>query len=165
MKKILGFIICVIVVPALILTLAAGIIYNVYLKPTPMEYGFLRGESEICSVEYAIITFDNKGYVHTDRVGFINDVDDFVNDIKALDCYAGIPLESFKDLHDIKTLSGFVINYTDGSFEIITPYVCLNSDLKINKIEDLLDADVYVFDKNGVQEMIIKYAPSELTPA
>lgn len=163
MKKLLGFIFCMTVIPALILACAAGFIYNNYFKPTPMEYGFLRGESEICSVEYAIVSFDSEGNLHTQRVGFVTDVDGFVADIKALDCYAGIPLDSFRNLRDIKTLSGFVINYTDGSFEVITPYVCLNSDLEITEIKDLLEADVYCFDKTAIQDMLIKYSPSDLT--
>ena len=160
MKKFLGFIFCMTVIPALILIGAAGIIYNEYFKPTAMEYSFLRGESEICSVEYALVSFDEEGNLQTDRVGFIENVDEFIGDIKALDCYSGIPLESFRDLKDIKTLSGFVINYTDGSFEVITPYVCLNSDLQINELSDLLEADVYVFDKAEIQKLLKKYAPS-----
>ena len=159
MKQLLSFIICVIVLPALALAGVAAYLYDSYLKPTPMEYNFLRGESEICSVEYAMVSFGEDGNVRTDRVGFISDTAGFIADIKALDCYKGMPLESFGSLKDIKTLHGFVINYNDGSFEVLTPYVCLNSDIKIEKPNDLLKADVYVFDKDGLNAMLIKYAP------
>jgi hypothetical protein len=160
MKKLLLFIICVIVIPALTLMGIGVYLYDSYLKPTPTEYDFLRGESEVCTVEYAIISFGEDGSVNTQRVGFVDDVQGFVTDLKALDCYDGMPTQSLMALKDIKTLSGFVINYTDGSFEVITPYVCLNSDLKINSPEELLTAEVYVFDKDGINEMLIKYAPS-----
>lgn len=160
MKKLLGFILCMTVIPTLLLAGAAGYFYNNYFKPEPREFSFLRGEGEICSVEYAIVYFDDEGNIYTERMGFINDTPGFVADLKEIDCYSGIPLESFRSLYDIKTINGFVINYSDGSFEIITPYICLNSDLQINELEDLLDADVYVFDKAQIQDMLTKYSTS-----
>ena len=159
MKNLISFVICVIVLPALLLLGVGAYLYDSYLKPTPMDYDFLRTESEIHSVEYAIVGIGSDGSVNTQRVGFVMDVSGFIADIRKLDCYKGMPIESFQNLHDIKTLSGFVINYNDGSFEVITPYVCLNSDLKIEKPEDLLTADVYVFDKEAIKELLIKYAP------
>ena len=159
MKKLLGFILCMTVIPALILAGAAGFIYNSYFKPQPREYSFLRGESEICSVEYATISFDSEGNIYTDRIAFVENTDQFIADLVAIDCYSGIPFDSFKTIYETNSFSGFVINYNDESFEIITPYVCLNSDLSINKIEDLLEADVYVFDKARMQDLIYKYSP------
>lgn len=163
MKKLVGFIICMTVVPAILLACAGGYIYEKYFKPTPMEYDFLRGESEICSVEYSRISFGDDGSVNADRVGFVIDVQSFIAELKAAECYKGFPLDSVKSLYDDKSLSGFVINYTDGSFEIITPYFCINSDLKIEKVEEILSADVYYFDKTTVQNMLIKYSPKDIT--
>ncbi len=161
MKKLLGFIICMTLVPALILAGALGFVYNSYFKPVPMEYDFLRGEGEICSVEYAIVSFGNDGSVKTEGIGLVTDLEGFASDLKALDCHKGLPLDSIRNLYGIKTLSGFVINYHDGSFEVITPYFAINSDLKIEKINDILSANVYGFEKSGVQEMLKKYAPQD----
>ena len=159
MKKLLGFILCMTVIPALILAGAAGYFYNNYFKPEPREFSFLRGEGEICSVEYAIISFDTDGNIHSQRKGYVEDIESFVVDLKAIDCYSGIPVESFNSLYEIKSIQGFVINYNDESFEIITPYVCLNSDIKIDTVDELLNAGVYVFDKAQIQAMLTKYSP------
>lgn len=148
------------VIPAAILAGAAGYIYKTYFSPEPMEYEFLRGESEIHSIEYAIVSFGEDGSVNTSRVGFVEDTEGFVSDIKSLDCHKGITLDSFRNLYDVKTLSGFVINYNDGSFEVITPYFCINSDLDIKEIKDILTADVYGFEKDAIFDMLKKYAPS-----
>ena len=160
MKKFIAFIICMTVVPALILACAVGFLYNKYFSPTPMEYELLRGEEQICSVEYSIISFGEDGSVNADRVGVVKDTDGFIADLKSTDCYRGVSVESAKNLYDIKTLHGFVINYTDGSFEVITPYFCINSDLKIERVEEILTADVYSFDKDVINEMLVKYAPT-----
>jgi hypothetical protein len=146
------------VIPALILILGAGYIYDNYYKPVPTEYEFMRAEEEICSVEYAIVSFGEDGSVNAERVNFVENMASFVAELKEIDCYKGIPLDSIKNLYDVKTLSGFVINYTDGSFEVITPYFCVNSDLKISKIEDLLSADLYCFDKESIFNLINKYS-------
>ena len=159
MKKFIAFVFCMTVIPALILLGAAGVLYNKYFSPQPTEYEFLRSKEEIHAIEYVHVTIGSDGSINTSRVGFVDDVDGFVADLTAIDCYKGMPLESFQSLYDIKTLSGFVINYTDGSFEVITPYFCTNSDLKLEKPEDLLTADVYVFEKDAIQKMLIKYAP------
>jgi len=159
MKKLLGFIICMTVIPALILAGVAGYIYNSYFQPVPREFEFLRGEEAICSVEYARISFDGEGGVRSERLGFIEDTDGLIADLKELDCYSGITMDSFKNIADGNVISGFVINYDDGSFEVITPFVCLNSDLKIDTIEELLEADVYGFDKAEMQKLLDKYSP------
>lgn len=147
------------VIPAVILVGAASYIYNQYYSPTPAKYEFLRGEGEICTVEYAIVTIGSDGSVSTSRVGFVSDLEGFVNDIKETDFYEGIAIESIKALRDIKTLSGFVINYNDGSFEVITPHFSITSELSLTDIGDLLEVDIYSFDKARIEAMLIKYAP------
>ena len=156
MKKLISFIFCMTVIPALILAGAAGIIYNKYFSPTPMEYEFLRGESEIQSVEYAQISFAG-GDVSATTVAFVEDIEGFIADIKAIECHKGITVSSFKALSENENVRGFVINYIDGSFEVITPYVCVNSDLNITKVEDLLYADVYGFDSEAIGNLLKKY--------
>lgn len=159
MKKLLGFIFCMTIIPALILAGAVGYIYNNYFKPTPMEYDFLRGESQICSVEYASVSFAD-GNVTTESIVLIDDIDGFTAELKASDCHKGITLQSFKALSQSSSISGFVINYHDGSFEVITPYVCVNSDLEITEISDLLNADVYGFESEAIFALIEKYGAS-----
>lgn len=160
MKKFLAFIICMTVIPALILACAAGFLYNKYFSPTAIEYDFLRGEEQICSIEYVSVSFAD-GNVTPEHIGTVKDTNGFISDILGLECYKGITLESFKALSESSTVNGFVINYMDESFEVITPYVCLNSDLDIKEIPDLLKADVYGFDSAAIFSLLEKYKISD----
>lgn len=144
------------VIPALILACAAGFLYNKYFSPTSIEYEFLRGEDQICSIEYVTVSFAD-GNVTPEHIGTIKDTDGFISDILGLEAYKGITLESFKALSESSTVDGFVINYLDGSFEVITPYVSLNSDLEIKEIPDLLEADVYGFESAAIFSLLEKY--------
>ena len=153
------------VIPAIILSCAVGYIYTNYFKPVPKEYEFMRAESDICSVEYAIISFDEDGNVSAQGFGFVNDTEGLKNELKELDCYKGFPLDAIYNLRNGNTIPGFVINYTDGSFEMITPYFCVNSDLNITKLEDILSANVYCFNKDDIYNLIKKYSDSGNTNA
>lgn len=159
MKKLLGFIICMTLIPALLLALGAGFVYDNYFKPVPMEYEFLRGEKEICSVEYAIISFESDGAMLAERRGFIEDMPSFISELKSVECYSGISLESIEALYTTEQFPGFVINYNDGSFEVITPYICLNSDIRIEGVDELLHSDIYSFDRRKIIDMLAKYSP------
>lgn len=157
MKKLLALIFCFIIIPALLLTGAVCIIYNMYFKPTPAEFSFLRGEENICTIEIAYVTFSEES-VKTERKCFIEDVEGFVNDLKAVDFYKGISTDSMRAIKESNRITGFVINYTDGSFEVITPYVCINSDFKISSLDEILKADLYGFDTESINNLISKYS-------
>ncbi len=160
MKKFIAFIICMTIVPALILGGAVGILYHKYFSPQPIEFDFLRGREEIHSIEYVNVSFEN-GDVQAVGIALVEDIDGFANDLMALECHKGIDRSSFKALYELDTVKGFLINYNDGSIEIFTPYVCLNSDLNIKEVKDILTADVYGFSADEFYRLIEKYGSNE----
>lgn len=157
-KFLLSLISLILLLPLILFGCLAAFVYFNYLQLQPAEYNFLRDTGEIESIEYARFTFNDEG-LQPNAVGVIpeEDHDAFISELKDIDCHTGITGEGFTSLADGLTIDGIIINYSDGAFEFITPYLCINSDFQPQTISDLINARVYGFDKEQFIELLNKY--------
>ena len=156
MRALLTLIIALILIVVILVGGALAIFYFTFLHLTPAEYPFLHDSSEIKSIEYAKFTYGEEGLV-PEKVGVILDTDSFIGELKAADCHTGIDFGGLKDLVNGKTIEGVVINYNDGSFDFITPYICVNSNYNPKGISELLGTRIYGFDEAQFGLVLEKY--------
>lgn len=156
MKKLLSLIICLILIPVLILGGALAAVYFTYFNPQPAEYSYLNPVEEIVSIEFAEVSFTD-GNVSANGIGFIEDIEGFMDDLNSLDCHEGLSIDAIVTLVKTQEADGLVINYADGSYEIITPYVCVNSELSIQSVEDVLNMNIYGYDVEQFKNMLEGY--------
>ncbi len=164
MKALFTFILVLFLILVMVVGGVAAILYVSFFNIQPAEYSFLNDESEIVSIECAKFTFTSEGLV-PDKVGVVFDKENFMKDLKAIDCHTGISISKFTDVINGKAMNGVVINYADGSFDFITPYICINSTYNPQGVVDLLNTKVYGFDEVKFAELVDKYGieiPEEL---
>ena len=161
MKKLLSFLICLIIIPVLLLGGAVATIYYVYFNPQPAEYQFLNPAEEIDSIEYADVSFTG-GVIKAEGFGFVKNTESLMADLDGLDCHEGVSFEAIETLAKDLTVKGFVVNYTDGSYEIITPYISVNSELTIEEIQDILEARIYGYNVEAFDKLFNKYLANDV---
>ena len=157
MFRLLSAIISLITLLPLILLVCFGaVVYFNYIQVQPAEYSFIQDASEIKSIEFARFVFSENGLVPT-KAGVITDTEGFVNDLKGIECHTGITGGGFKALFNGEAIEGVIINYNDGGFEFLTPYLCVHSGFNPQSIIDLLSVRVYGFDQAAFGELLDKY--------
>ena len=161
MKKLLSLIICLIIIPVLILGGALAAVYYTYFNPTPAEYEYLNPQSEVSMIEYANVSLES-GVVTTKSFGFVGDTAGFLADLDALECHDGLSFEAIKVLLEDQSIEGIVINYKDGSYEVITPYFSVNSETKLETVEDILNAKIYGYDVEAFRAMLQKHKTNDI---
>ena len=161
MKKLLSLLICLIIIPVLILGGAVATVYYVYFNPQPAEYQFLNPAEEIVSIEYADVSFTG-GVIKADGFGFVKNTEGLMTDLAQLDCHEGVSFEAIETLANDLSVKGFVVNYADGSYEIITPYVSVNSELTIEEIQDVLEVKIYGYDVEAFDNLFNKYLVDDI---
>ena len=153
MKALFRTVIILVLIPVIILGVLFGLLAYKLSAPTPMDYPYLHSTDEIESIEFAEISFEG-GVINADGIGFIKDHETFLNDLNNLPRNSKPVLEIINNMANTKELEGIIINYKDGSFEIITAYVNLKSagvasgDFKIG---------FYTFDNDAFGEMLDEY--------
>lgn len=157
MFRLLAAIISLITLLPLILLVCFGaVVYFNYIQVQPAEYSFIQDASEIKSIEFARFVFSENGLVPT-KSGSITDTEGFVNDLKGIECHTGITGGGLKALFNGEAIEGVIINYNDGGFEFLTPYLCVHSGFNPQSIIDLLSVRVYGFDATSFGELLDKY--------
>lgn len=156
MRALFTLILVIILIPVILLGGIAAMLYYTYFDVQPAQYPFFHEESEIQSIEYARFVFGDEGLV-PEKVGIVLDTEGFMNDLKASNCHTGIEVNQFFDLTNGQPLDGVIINYKDGSFDFITPYLCINSTYNPKGVIDLLNTKVYGYDDAEFAELIDKY--------
>lgn len=153
MKKLISLLICLIVIPALILGGALAAVYFTCFNPQPASYPYLHERAEITSIQFAEVNFEG-GNVNTTALGLVDDVDDMMDDLASLRCHKGLSLDAISVLAKEASVSGLVINYSDGTYEVITAYVSVNSTLKITNLSELLSLQVYGYDVEAFGSLV-----------
>lgn len=155
-RLLLSLISLILLLPVIIFGCLAAVIYFTYIQVQPAEYTHIEDASEIKSIEFARFVFSENGLV-PEKAGIIEDTEGFVNDLKNIECHTGISGAGFEALFNGEAIEGVIINYNDGKFEFITPYLCVNNGFNPQTFTDLLGVRVYGFDKDGFHELLDKY--------
>lgn len=156
MKAILKVLLILILLVVILVGSIAAVLYFTFFNVKSAEYPFLQEKSKIVSIEYAQFTFTENG-LSADTVGVIVDTDAFMADLKSAECHTGINVNNFLDLINGKPINGIVINYEDGNFEFITPYICINSSINPKTVMDLLNTKIYGYDPEVLQGIVDKH--------
>ena len=156
MRALFSLILILLLVFVILVGGVLAILYVSFFNQTAAEYPFLNDASEIQSIEYAMFTYGDEGFV-PEKVGIVLDPDSFMTELKATDCHTGISIGSFMDLVNGKPIKGVVINYNDGSFDFITPYFCINSQYNPKGVMDLLSTKIYGFDEEKFDLILEKH--------
>lgn len=155
-RLLLSLISLILLLPLILFGCLAAVIYFTYIQVQPAEYTFLHEASEIKSIEFAEFKFGENGLA-PEKAGIVEDTESFINDLKGVECHTGITGGGFKALFNGESIEGVIINYNDGKFEFITPYLCVNSGFNPQSITDFLSVRVYGFDKEGFSQLLDKY--------
>ena len=157
MRALFTLLIALVLIVVILVGGAFALIYFTLFNVTPAEYPFLNDASQIVSIEYAKFTYGDEGLV-PEKVGVIVQTENFFNELsQTTDCHTGISLDNLKTLIDGKPIEGVVINYADGSFDFITPYLCVNSNYNPKGAMDLLNTKIYGFDEEQFALILDKY--------
>ena len=157
MKHIIALLVCIILIPALILGGIGAAVYFTFFNPTPSEYPLLHTLADVESVEYAYVKLVD-GELQGIGRGYVEDVDAFMADFLAIDCYDGLSLDAINEIvNEEATIDGFIINYADGSYEIVSIYISANSTLKVDSIFNLFGQKFYSFDQDSFKSLIDNY--------
>ncbi len=156
MRALFTLILVLILIPIILIGGLAALLYFTYFDVQPAQYPFLHDVSQVQSIEYARFVFSDDGLT-PEKVGIVLDTEGFMQDLKATDCHTGIEVNEFMDLINGQPIDGVVINYTDGSFDFITPYLCINSKYNPKGVVDLLNTKVYGYDDVKFAALIDKY--------
>ncbi len=160
MKSLIKLIVALILIPLILVGSMGAILYFTYFNVQPTaQYTFLQDEGQIQSIECARFTFSEEGLT-PEKVGIVLDTDAFMTDLNAIECHTGIDVNDFKNLVNGQTVDGVIINYTDGSFDIVTPYICVNSTFNPTTIAELLGTKIYGFEKASFAALIDQYSMS-----
>ena len=152
MRALFTLILVLILIPIILIGGLAALLYFTYFDVQPAQYPFLHDVSQVQSIEYARFVFSDDGLT-PEKVGIVLDTEGFMQDLKATDCHTGIEVNEFMDLINGQPIDGVVINYTDGSFDFITPYLCINS--KYNPKVDAIFSELFsrfLIDKNVMKD-------------
>ena len=155
-RLLLSLISIILMLPLIICGIFAAGIYFTYIQVQPAEYTMLHETGEIESIKFATFSFGENGLV-ANEAGIITDTEAFVNDLKEIECHTGITGEGIKTLVNGQVMDGVIINYKDGKFEFITPYICVNNGFNPQSISDLLSVRVYGFDKEEFHDLLENY--------
>ena len=157
MRALFSLILILLLVFVILVGGVLAILYVSFFNQTAAEYPFLNDASQIVSIEYAKFTYGDEGLV-PEKVGVIVQTENFFNELsQTTDCHTGISLDNLKKLIDGKPIEGVVINYADGSFDFITPYLCVNSNYNPKGAMDLLNTKIYGFDEEQFALILDKY--------
>ena len=159
MFRLLAAIISLITLLPLILLVCFGaVVYFNYIQVQPAEYSFIQEASEIKSIEFARFVFSENGLIPT-KAGIIaeENYENFMTDLKGIECHTGITGSGFKALFNGDAIEGVIINYNDGGFEFLTPYLCVHSGFNPQSITDLLGVRVYGFDAASFGALLDEY--------
>ncbi len=156
MRALFSLLLVLILIPLIVLGGALALLYFTYFDVQPAQYSFAHQESEIESIEYAKFSFTEQGLT-PDKVGLILDTKGFMTELKATDCHSGMEINAFIDLINGAPIQGVIINYTDGSFDFITPYICVSSSNVPKTLTDLLNTKIYGFNEAAFAELLDKY--------
>lgn len=152
-KFLFNLIILLVLIPVLVIGGIFAFLYFNYLRIQPADYSFVGERADILSIEYARFTFSDEGLTPT-KVGIITDSDAFMNDFDKIDSHTGINVNDLLDLINGKPIDGIVINYKNGEFEFITPYICVNSSFNPKTVAELLNTRVHGFDATQFANLI-----------
>ena len=155
-RLLLSLISIILLLPLIICGCLAAVIYFTYVQVQPAEYTLLHEASEIESIDFARFTFGENGLT-ADKVGVISDKEAFVKDLYEIECHTGITGSGFQTLFNGEPMEGVIITYTDGKFEFLTPYLCVNNGFNPQSIAELLSVRVYGFEKEGFHELLEKH--------
>lgn len=153
MKAFISLLITLILIPVMLVAAVFGFVYFTFFNPQPADYPYLHSQAEIVSIEFASVSFE-EGTLKAEGFGFVSDVEQAMTDLEVLECKDGLTLDGVSTLVNEKSVDGLIINYSDGSFEIITPYASINSSLKIETIEDVMSLKIYTFDPADFAQLI-----------
>ena len=155
-RLLLSLISLILLLPLIIFGALAAVVYFNYIRVQPAEYSLAQDVGQIESIEYAQFVFGENGLAPK-KAGIIEDKEGFVNDLKTIECHSGITGTGFNTLLNGEAIEGVIINYTDGTHEYITPYICVNPSFNPQTITDILGARVYGFDKDAFSGLIDTY--------
>ena len=155
-KLISAIISLILILPILVCGVVVAGVYFLYIRVQPAEYTFIAETSEIESIEYASFVFSESGLL-PNKAGVITDVEGFTSDLKTIECYTGISGAAFQAIKNGDAIDGVIINYKDGNWEFITPYICVNSDSNPKTIYEVLGMRVYGFNNAQFHELLVKY--------
>ena len=153
MKALLTALLIIILIPVLVIGVALGAVVYILSAPTPLDYPYMHPAEDISSIEFAEISI-NGGEIDVNGIGFITDREALIEDINNLQRNSKHMTDIFKNVANMKELEGIVINYNDGSFEIITAYVNLKS---AGAGTTDFEIDVYLFDMDAFGAMLDEY--------
>ena len=155
-KLISAIISLILILPILVCGVVAAGVYFLYIKVQPAEYSFLEETSEIESIEYASFVFGESGLL-PNKAGVITDVEGFASDLKTIECHTGISGAAFNAIKNGDAIDGIIINYKDGNWEFITPYICVNSGSNPKTLYEVLSMRIYGFNNAQFHELLVKY--------
>ncbi len=162
--KFLGILLVIILVAVLIAAGALFVAYQMYLAPKPAEFEFSQAVESMEKVEVVEVTGISTGSPKYSTIAEISDVEGFLAEFNKLECTKGLPLSIIGELKEISSLTGVKITYKDGSFDVITSYGNINSEIfaDISSPADLLTSDLtskefFFFDKAEFASLIEKY--------
>lgn len=155
-RLLLSLISLILLLPLILCGVLAAVVYFNYIKVQPAEYSLAQDVSQIESIEYAQFVFGENG-LSPKKAGIIEDKEGFVNALQTIECHSGITGTGFNAIVNGEPIEGVIINYTDGTHEYITPYICVNPSFNPQSITDVLGARVYGFDKDAFSGLIDTY--------
>ncbi len=153
-----GIISLITLLPLILLVCFGAVVYFNYIQIQPAEYSFIQDASEIKSIEFARFVFSENGLTPS-KAGVIleENHENFVNDLKGIECHTGMTGNGIQALFNGEAIDGVIINYNDGGFEFLTPYLCVHSGFNPQSITDLLSVRVYGFDAASFGALLEKY--------
>ncbi len=134
-------------------------IYQVYMKPKPVDFEFSQSAENITNVEIVKVTDIKARKPQYTTIATVSDVENFLKDFESLKCEKGLPVRLITDFNKVDSLTGIKITYSDESIEVITSYGNITSDLFTSdlKPDDLFTQKFYLFTESEFAALIKKY--------
>ena len=163
MKNFFSILLAIILIFTLVIGViiaAAFIFIQSYYKPTPAAFEFYCAEETIESVEVVTITKKSDTEFEIAPVKTVEDKDAFLKDFKSLSCKKGFSLDSLATVSTAESISAIRFNYSNGSYEVVTPYGNLDSGLLNSNFaaDELVKEDYFFFEEKDFSQLVNKYS-------
>ncbi len=156
------FAVLLVLITLLVGSLAALAIgyYESYLKPVPADFEFSRPIESITEIGLIKVKIVSDEEINLVPIATVIDTEGFISDLSELSCMKGLSLDGIAKLGELTEVDAIKINYSDGTYEVITAYGNLNSEIFSENItpEDIFYGDYYIFGEAEFSELLDKYS-------
>ena len=162
MKKFFTMILVAFLLLVLLIVGVFGLLFGLYefhMKPEPSEFEFSREVESITTAEVVRVNKLADDQFELVPLKTIDDVEGFLIEFRALQCYKGLSPEALQSITSLDSFDAIRITYSDDSYEVITPYINIDSDILTPEYtpDMLLNEDFFLFNADEFYELIDKY--------